>query len=106
MGSAPNSRWGSGRGDLPPSFGETGVNAALHKPATGSKPCTPGAGPAKAVDGSLAGEDDKWCSDELHPFLQIDLGAPGTRVVHAKLFARGSTADFSHSWCNAGKPPA
>ena len=38
--------------------------------------------------------------------LQIDLGAPGTRVVHAKLFARGSTADFSHSWCNAGKPPA
>jgi hypothetical protein len=38
--------------------------------------------------------------------LQIDLGAPGTRVVSIKLHATGSTADFSHSWCNAGKPPA
>ena len=38
--------------------------------------------------------------------LQIDLGAPGTRVVSAKLRKRGSTLDYSHSWCNAGKPPA
>jgi hypothetical protein len=38
--------------------------------------------------------------------LQIDLGAPGTRVVLIKLHATASTADFSHSWCNAGNPPA
>ncbi len=38
--------------------------------------------------------------------LQIDLGAQGTRVVSAKLHKRGSTLDYSHSWCNAGKPPA
>jgi hypothetical protein len=38
--------------------------------------------------------------------LQIDLGAPGTRVVSIKLHPTGSSADFSHSWCNAGNPPA
>jgi hypothetical protein len=38
--------------------------------------------------------------------LQVDLGAPGTRVASVKLHATGSTADYSHSWCNAGKPPA
>jgi hypothetical protein len=38
--------------------------------------------------------------------LQIDIGAPGTRVVSAKLHKHGSTLDYGHSWCNAGKPPA
>jgi hypothetical protein len=38
--------------------------------------------------------------------LQIDIGAPGTRVVSAKLHKRGSSLDYSHSWCNAGNPPA
>jgi hypothetical protein len=38
--------------------------------------------------------------------LQIDLGSPGTRVVSVKLHKRGSTLDYSHSWCNTGKPPA
>jgi hypothetical protein len=38
--------------------------------------------------------------------IQFDLGAPGAHVLSAKLVKRGSTVDFSHSWCNSGKPPA
>jgi hypothetical protein len=38
--------------------------------------------------------------------LQIDLGSPQTRVLSAKLHKRGSTLDYSHAWCNAGKPPS
>jgi hypothetical protein len=38
--------------------------------------------------------------------LQIDIGVAGTRVVSAKLHKRGSSLDYGHSYCNAGKPPA
>jgi hypothetical protein len=38
--------------------------------------------------------------------LQIDLGSSAAHVVSAKLRKRGSTLDYSHAWCNAGKPPA
>jgi len=38
--------------------------------------------------------------------LQIDLGSPQTRVLSAKLHKRGSTLDYSHAWCNVGKPPS
>jgi hypothetical protein len=37
--------------------------------------------------------------------LQIDIGSPGSRVVSAKLHARGSLLDFSRSSCNPGAPP-
>jgi len=37
--------------------------------------------------------------------LQVDLGVPGTRVVSAKLHARGSVLDFSRGSCNPGAPP-
>jgi hypothetical protein len=38
--------------------------------------------------------------------LEIDLGAPRTRVVSAKLHPHGSTFDFSRQWCNPGDPPS
>jgi hypothetical protein len=37
--------------------------------------------------------------------LQVDIGSPGSRVVSAKLHARGSLLDFSRSSCNPGRPP-
>jgi len=37
--------------------------------------------------------------------LQIDVGAPGSRVVSAKLRPRGSVLDFSRASCNPGSPP-
>lgn len=38
--------------------------------------------------------------------MQFDLGAAGQHVVTAKLLSRGSTLAYSHTWCNAGIPPA
>ena len=37
--------------------------------------------------------------------LQIDLGAPRSRVVSAKLRGRRSALDFSRASCNPGRPP-
>ena len=37
--------------------------------------------------------------------FQIDVGAPGSRVVSAKLRKAGSTLDFSRASCNPGPPP-
>ena len=51
-------------------------NLALHRPATGSSPCTPGQGPEKAVNGSVSGgKDDSWCAEDWPLFLQVDLGS-------------------------------
>ena len=56
------------------------VNLALGRPATGSLPCSPGQGPEKAVNGSVAGgKADGWCAEDRPWFLQVDLGA--TRPV-------------------------
>src|SRR3954470_6621258 len=60
------------------------VNLALHRPATGSVPCSQDQGPEKAVNGSVAGgQADRWCADDWPLFLQVDLGAlsPVTRFV-------------------------
>jgi predicted alpha-1,2-mannosidase len=83
MGGAP-SGWGTGTGDVPPSFtdGATqppaapqlGTNAALNRPATGSATCAAAEAPAKAVDGALSG-NSKWCSLTSPSFLQVDLGS-------------------------------
>ena len=55
------------------------VNLALHRPATGSVPCSQDQGPEKAVNGSVTGgQADRWCADDWPLFLQVDLGA-----VHA-----------------------
>jgi F5/8 type C domain len=57
-------------------YGSNGsVNLALHRPATGSEPCTPEEGPEKAFNGSVSGgASDKWCTREGDRFLQVDLG--------------------------------
>jgi hypothetical protein len=55
------------------------ANLALHRPATGTEPCSPDQGPEKAVNGSVAGgQADGWCAENWPLYLQVDLGA-----VHA-----------------------
>ncbi|MBB5868463.1 putative alpha-1,2-mannosidase [Allocatelliglobosispora scoriae] len=73
--------WGTGAGDTPPSSNHTTppaapVNLALNKPATGSAACAADEGPAKAVNGSVAGGNpDKFCSLAAPGWLQVDLGS-------------------------------
>jgi hypothetical protein len=51
------------------------TNLALHRPATGSIPCSPDQGPDKAVNGSVGGgQADRWCAEDWPLFLQVDLG--------------------------------
>lgn len=51
------------------------VNLALNKAATGSTVCSASEGPAKAVNGSVAGgSSDKFCSLAAGSYLQVDLG--------------------------------
>jgi hypothetical protein len=54
----------------------TGTNLALGKPATADSSCNANEGPAKAVNGSVAGGNlDKWCSLGASKWLQVDLGS-------------------------------
>jgi predicted alpha-1,2-mannosidase len=83
MGSGP-STWGTGAGDVPPSFtdGATqptapalGTNLARGKSVTGSAACGAGEDAAKAVDGALS-NNSKWCSSVAGTrSLTVDLGA-------------------------------
>ena len=87
------------------------VNLALHRPATGSVPCSPDQGPEKAVNGSVAGgQADRWCAENPPLFLQVDLGAvrPVTRFVvkHASAGGENEDADtreFNIQLSNDGK---
>ena len=88
------------------------VNLALHRPATGSAPCSPDQGPEKAVNGSVAGgQADRWCAEQRWPlFLQVDLGAvrPVTRFVVKHASAGGEneesdTREFNIQLSNDGK---
>jgi serine/threonine protein kinase/outer membrane protein OmpA-like peptidoglycan-associated protein len=55
---------------------EPEINLALNKTAIGSKPCNVHEGPEKAFNGSVSGGNlDKWCSEALPAFLQVDLGS-------------------------------
>jgi len=77
---------------------EGGVNLALHRPATGSIPCSETEGPEKAVNGSVTGgQADRWCADDWPLFLQVDLGAvqPVTRFVvkHASAGSEDEDSD-------------
>jgi predicted alpha-1,2-mannosidase len=86
MGGSP-SNWGTGAGDVPPSFqtGWTpppaapnlGTNLAMGKTATGSTVCAASESAPKAVDGSLA-NNSKFCSLTPPLFLQVDLGSNQT----------------------------
>jgi hypothetical protein len=74
------------------------TNLALHRPATGSVPCSPDQGPDKAVNGSVdGGQTDRWCAEDRPLFLQVDLGAarPVTRFVvkHASAGSENEESD-------------
>ena len=87
MGSSPSS-WGTGTGDVPPSFGDgatqpspepdLGPDLALGKPVTGgAAACATAEAPAKAVDGQIQG-NSKWCSGAAPRTLTVDLGSAQT----------------------------
>jgi hypothetical protein len=86
-------------------------NLALHRPVTGSPPCSPDQAPEKAVNGSVsAGQADRWCAEARPLFLQVDLGAvlPVTRFVVKHASAGGEkeesdTRDFNIQVSNDGK---
>ncbi len=74
------------------------VNLALHRPTTGSPPCSPDQGPEKAVNGSVTGgQADRWCAEGWPLFLQVDLGTvrPVTRFVvkHASAGGENDESD-------------
>ena len=87
------------------------VNLALHRPATGSVPCSEEQGPEKAVNGSVGGgEADRWCAHERPLFLQVDLGAvrPVTRFIVKHASAGGEneesdTREFNIQLSSEGK---
>jgi len=84
MGTSPSTTWGTGAGDVPPSFNDgwtppvgepnLGANLAKGKPATSSAPCGASESADKAFDGLLV-NDSKWCSTASNAFLQVDLGS-------------------------------
>jgi hypothetical protein len=102
MGTAPSS-WGTGAGDVPPSFTDgavqpplppsLGANLAQGRAATGSATCAATESAAKAVDGSIAG-NSKFCSATAPRFVQVDLGSAQTVgsvvVQHAGLGAENT----------------
>ncbi|MGI5241744.1 GH92 family glycosyl hydrolase [Dactylosporangium sp. CA-139066] len=102
MGTSPSS-WGTGAGDVPPSFTDgasqpatppnLGTNLALGKTATGSATCAAAESPDKAVDGTLQ-NNSKFCSSAATKFLQVDLGSNQTVgsvvVKHAGLGAENT----------------
>lgn len=87
------------------------LNLALHRPTTGSQPCSPEQGPEKAVNGSVSGgQADRWCADDYPLFLQVDLGAvhPVKRFVVKHASAGGEkeesdTRDFNIQVSNDGR---
>jgi predicted alpha-1,2-mannosidase len=86
MGAAASS-WGTGAGDVPPSFtaGATppppapalGTNLARGRTVTASAACAASEAGPNAVDGSLA-NNSKWCSTTSGASLQVDLGSAQT----------------------------
>ena len=87
------------------------VNLALHRPATGSIPCSQDEGPEKAVNGSVGGgQSDRWCARDYPLFLQVDLGnvGPVSRFIVKHASAGGEsedsdTRDFNIQVSNDGK---
>jgi predicted alpha-1,2-mannosidase len=83
MGSSPSS-WGTGTGDVPPSFNDgftppaaapnLGTNLALGKATSGTAACASTESSDKAVDGTLA-SNSKFCTGASGPYLQVDLGS-------------------------------
>ncbi|MGH3715385.1 MAG: GH92 family glycosyl hydrolase [Micromonosporaceae bacterium] len=98
MGASPGASWGTGAGDVPPSFTDgasqptapsLGTNLARGRPVTGSAACGTTESADKAVDGSLS-NNSKWCSLAAGTkTLTVDLGSSqpvgGFVVKHAGL---------------------
>ncbi|WP_405578679.1 GH92 family glycosyl hydrolase [Streptomyces sp. NBC_01190] len=84
MGATPSASWGTGAGDVPPSFQdgatpvpaapELGTNLAQGRPVTASASCAGAESGDKAVDGTLK-NNSKWCSSVANASLQVDLGS-------------------------------
>jgi predicted alpha-1,2-mannosidase len=87
MGGTPSATWGTGAGDVPPSFTdgastvpappELGTDLAQGKPVTASASCATAESGDKAVDGSLK-NNSKWCSKTANATLTVDLGSAQT----------------------------
>ena len=87
MGTSPSS-WGTGSGDVPPSFGDgatqpaaepdLGTDLALGKPITsGAATCASSEPAAAAVDGKIK-DNSKWCTGSAPRTLTVDLGSAQT----------------------------
>ncbi len=84
QGDTPSPTWGTGVGDVPPSFEDgwtpppvavdLGPNLALGKSVTASAPCSSTEVASNAVDGVL-NNNSKWCSLASNAFLTVDLGS-------------------------------
>ncbi|RKE17453.1 putative alpha-1,2-mannosidase [Streptomyces sp. TLI_171] len=87
MGAAPSPVWGTGAGDVPPSFQDgagpvpaapdLGANLAQGRPTSASAACAAAESADKVVDGSLQ-NNSKWCSQTSGASLQVDLGSAQT----------------------------
>jgi ABC-type transport system involved in multi-copper enzyme maturation permease subunit len=89
-------------------YGDGPANLALHRPATGSTPCSAEEGPEKAFNGSISGgTKDRWCSHDRNLFLQVDLGqiVPIKKIVIKHASAGGESEELDTQWFNvqAGK---
>ncbi len=111
MGSSPNTGWGSGASDLPPSYNDgftpplaapnLGTNLALGRLTSSSTVCASTETGAMAVDGTLM-NNSKWCSKTAPLWWQVDLGSNQTVtsfvVKHAAL--GGESAGWNTSAFN------
>ncbi|MFG2824729.1 GH92 family glycosyl hydrolase [Kitasatospora sp. NPDC048365] len=87
MGAVPSAGWGTGAGDVPPSYQdgaapvpaapELGADLALGRPTSASAACAAAESSDKAVDGSLQ-NNSKWCSQASGASIQVDLGSAQT----------------------------
>jgi predicted alpha-1,2-mannosidase len=85
MGGSPSAGWGTGAGDVPPSYNDgwtpppaapaLGTNLALNRPVSSNvAACNATESPAKAVDGALS-VSSKWCSTAAGTkSITVDLG--------------------------------
>jgi hypothetical protein len=86
MGGSPSASWGTGAGDVPPSYNDgwtpppaapaLGTNLALNRPVTSNvAACNATESPAKVVDGMLSAAS-KWCSTAAGTkSITVDLGS-------------------------------
>ncbi|WP_213013955.1 GH92 family glycosyl hydrolase, partial [Paractinoplanes toevensis] len=109
MGTSPSS-WGTGSGDVPPSFGDgatqpaaepdLGPNLALGRTATsGSAECGSAETAAKAVDGQIK-DNSKWCTGGTPHTLTVDLGS--ARNVSSFVIKHAALGGEQTGWNTGG----